>query len=68
MESARGILGVMRQAGLEPGAETYTALLAGHAQHGDMEAVRAVLAECNTHSVELLDRDLLAIIDRKSVV
>jgi leucine-rich PPR motif-containing protein len=62
MESARGILGVMNQAGLEPGAETYSALLNGHAKRGDMEAIRAVLAECETQKVELLDRDFLSII------
>lgn len=62
MESARGILGVMKQAGLEPTADTYTALLSGHAKQGDIEAIRAVIAECEGLEIELLDRDLSEII------
>jgi leucine-rich PPR motif-containing protein, mitochondrial len=62
MESARGILGVMKQAGLEPTADTYTALLSGHAKQGDIEAIRAVVAECEGLEIELLDRDLAEVI------
>lgn len=58
MESARGILDVMKQAGLAPTADTYTALLTGHAKQGDIEAIRAVIAECEGLEIELLDRDL----------
>jgi len=62
MESARGILAVMKQAGLEPSAETFTSLLCGHAKQGDIEAIRAVLIECEAQNVEILDRDLMEII------
>lgn len=34
MESARGVIKVMSQAGLEPDGETYRALLCGYAKHG----------------------------------
>jgi leucine-rich PPR motif-containing protein len=67
MESARGILGVMKQAGLEPGPDTYTALLVGHANQGDMEAIRAILAECETRQVDLMDHDLLSVIHALAV-
>ena len=34
MESARGVIKVMSQAGLEPDGETYRALLSGYAKQG----------------------------------
>jgi len=62
MESARGILDVMKQAGLQPTADSYSALLSGHAKQGDIEAIRAVIAECEGLEIELLDRDLAEVI------
>jgi leucine-rich PPR motif-containing protein, mitochondrial len=62
MESARGILDVMKQAGLQPTADSYSALLSGHAKQGDIEAIRAVIAECDGLEIELLDRDLAEVI------
>jgi leucine-rich PPR motif-containing protein, mitochondrial len=62
MESARGILTVMKQAGMEPTADTFTALLCGHAKQGDIEAIRAVIAECEAQNIELLDRDFMEVI------
>ncbi|KAJ9586127.1 hypothetical protein L9F63_020226, partial [Diploptera punctata] len=62
MESAVGILGVMRQGGLEPSAETYTALLCGYAKKGDIEAIDSTLKECETKDIDLMDRDYMNII------
>lgn len=62
MDSARGILGVMAQAGLEPSADTYTTLLCGYAQKGDIDSINNTLAECETKEVNLLDKDYLDII------
>ena len=42
MESAEGMLAVMRQAGLEPNDDTYTTLMSGYAQKGDVENVHRI--------------------------
>lgn len=62
LESAKGILGVMKQAGLEPSADTYTTLLCAFARHGDIEALNSTLAECEPKEIILLDKDLLDIV------
>lgn len=62
MESAKGILSVMKQAGLEPSADTYTTLLCCYAKHGDMESISNTLAECEKNEILLLDKDILDVI------
>lgn len=62
MESAKGILSVMQQAGLEPSADTYTTLLSGFARRGDVESIKTTLEECETKEIYLLDKDFLDII------
>jgi pentatricopeptide repeat domain (PPR motif) len=62
MESAVGILGVMQQAGLEPSAETYTALLCGYAKKGDIDAINSTLKDCESKDIDFLDKDYLNII------
>lgn len=42
MESAEGILNVMRGAGIEPGPDTYVALLNSYAEKGDIENLKQV--------------------------
>jgi leucine-rich PPR motif-containing protein len=42
MENAENILTVMKQAGIEPGPDTYLALLNAHAERGDIGQVRQV--------------------------
>ena len=42
MESAEGILNVMRKNGIFPTAISYTALMCGHADRGDMDGVEKV--------------------------
>lgn len=62
MESAKGIFGVMKQAGLEPSADTYSTLLCCYGKHGDIESINATLAECEKNEILLLDKDILDII------
>lgn len=52
----------MKQAGLEPSADTYTTLLCAFARHGDIEALNTTLAECEPKEIILLDKDLLDIV------
>lgn len=62
MDSAEGILSVMTQAGLEPSADTYTTLLCGYAQKGDIENIQKTLNECETKEIFLLDKDYFDVI------
>ena len=57
MESAKGVIKVMAQAGLEPDGETYRALLSGYAKQGSLqeitdtlgkiEPLKCILQECD---------------------
>lgn len=62
MDSAEGILTVMTQAGLEPSADTYTTLLCGYAQKGDIENIKKILDESENKEIFLLDKDYFDII------
>ena len=42
IESAKNILLVMRGAGIEPGPDTYVALLTAYAEKGDITSIRQV--------------------------
>lgn len=61
MESAVGVLSVMKQAGLEPSVDTYTALLSGYAINGDVDSILKILDECSASEIELGSRDLLEV-------
>lgn len=67
MESAKGILSVMKQANLEPSADTYSTLLCCYARHGDIDAILRTLDECEKAEIILLDKDLLDIVYALSV-
>jgi len=62
MESAEGILGVMKQAGLEPNDDSYATLMRGYAKKGDLENIRRIVAECEQQEIFLVDRDFLEVI------
>lgn len=49
MESAENILSVMRGAGIEPGPDTYLALLVAYAELGNITKIKEV--RCWGHSV-----------------
>lgn len=61
MESAEGILGVMKQAGLEPTAETYTTLNCGFSKSGNIDAILRTIATCEENEIFLLDKDMLEV-------
>jgi len=57
MESAEGILAVMKQAGLEPNDDSYVTLMCGYARKGDMENIRRIIKVCLfTSIIRLLNR------------
>lgn len=62
MESAVGILSVMKQAGLEPSADTYTTLLCCYAKGGDIKSILTTLETCEKNEIYLLDKDIFDII------
>lgn len=43
MENAKAILEVMRNAKLDPTSNTYTKLLCGYAELGDIDGIREVI-------------------------
>lgn len=43
MESAEGMIPVMRQAGLEPNDDTFVTLMCGYARKGDMDNVNRIV-------------------------
>lgn len=52
----------MSQAGLEPSADTYTTLLCGYAQKGDIEKIKKTIDDCENKDIFLLDKDFFDII------
>lgn len=62
MESAEGILTVMKQAGLEPNDDTYVTLMTCYAKQGDISNIRRIVKECEEKEIFLIDRDFLHII------
>lgn len=67
MVSAADILSVMRQAGLQPSADTYKELICGYAKHGDIESVTRTITECQTNNIHLLDTDYLSVINALAI-
>lgn len=43
LESARGVIKVMTQAGLEPDSDTYRTLLCGYAKHGLLQEISSTI-------------------------
>lgn len=62
MDSAKDILTVMGQAGLEPSADTYTALMCGYAKKGDIESINNILQTCESKEIYFLDKDFMDIV------
>lgn len=52
----------MKQAGLEPTADTYTTLLCSYAKVGDIAAISSTLDACEKNELYLLDKDLFDVI------
>lgn len=53
---------VMAQSGLEPSMDTYTVLLVGLAEHGDVEGLIAVLDECQDAQIPVSNSTLFEVI------
>jgi leucine-rich PPR motif-containing protein len=62
MESAASILNVMKQANVEPSAETYTVLMCGHAKRGDIDSIKHIMEDCKTANIHLFDKDILEVV------
>lgn len=67
MESAEGILSVMKQAGIHPTPETYTILVCGYINEGNLDKVNSILQECEEKEVIFIDKDYLEMIYHMSV-
>ncbi|TMS04728.1 Leucine-rich PPR motif-containing protein, mitochondrial [Larimichthys crocea] len=58
----KNILTVMQGAGIEPGPDTYTALLSAYAEMGDLDTLKKTLEAAEAADCSLMDRDLMQII------
>jgi leucine-rich PPR motif-containing protein len=47
MESAEGMISVMKQAGLEPNDDTYVTLMCGFARKGDLQNINRIVEVLN---------------------
>lgn len=62
MESAEGVLNVMKESNLEPSSDTYTLLASGYAKKGDIAKIIDVLEKCENNEIILSDKEYLDII------
>uniref|UniRef100_A0A7N9ASD3 Leucine rich pentatricopeptide repeat containing n=1 Tax=Mastacembelus armatus TaxID=205130 RepID=A0A7N9ASD3_9TELE len=62
IESAKNILSVMQGAGIEPGPDTYVALLKAYAEKGDFDSLKKTLEAAESADCSLMDRDLMQVI------
>lgn len=62
MESAEGMLSVMKQANLEPSSDTYTTLMCGYAGRGDKAALERLIKDCKLKDILISDKDFLEVV------
>lgn len=62
MESAEGVLNVMKESNLEPTSDTYTLLASGYAKNGDIAKVVDVFDTCDNKEIYLSDKEYLDIV------
>lgn len=62
MESAEGVLDVMKASNLQPSSDTFTLLASGYAKKGDIAKVVEILDSCDNNEVYLNDKEYLDII------
>lgn len=62
MESAEGVLKVMKESNIEPLADTYTLLASGYAKKGDIKKIVEIIELCNNKDMNLSDKEYLDII------
>lgn len=57
MESAEGVLNVMKESNLEPSSDTYTLLACGYSKKGDIAKVIEILDACDSKELYLSVKD-----------
>lgn len=62
MESAEGILNVMKESNLEPLSDTYTLLASGYAKKGDITKILNLIKVCESKEISLNNKEKLDII------
>uniref|UniRef100_A0A672KX40 Leucine rich pentatricopeptide repeat containing n=1 Tax=Sinocyclocheilus grahami TaxID=75366 RepID=A0A672KX40_SINGR len=62
MDSAEGILSVMKGSGIEPGPDTYLSLLNVYAEKGDISQIKQTLETVENADILLMDRDLMQVV------
>lgn len=62
MESAEGVLNLMKESNLEPSSDSYTLLASGYAKQGNIGKVIEVLDSCENKELYLNDKEYLDII------
>lgn len=62
MESAEGILNVMKEANLEPSSDTFTLLASGYAKKGDIAKIVEIIDKCDNNEIYLSDKEYLDIV------
>ena len=66
IESAKNILLVMRGAGIEPGPDTYVALLTAYAEKGDIASIKQVGIDpsCFLHNLRSNQKHIIYAVSR----
>lgn len=62
MESAEGVLNVMKESDLEPTSDTYTLLASGYARKGDITKISEIFSICESKELFLSNKDYLDIV------
>lgn len=62
VKNAEDVLDSMKEAGINPSAETYTVLICGHIKQGNVEKVDSVLLSCEETDICFASKDYYEII------
>lgn len=62
MESAEGVLNVMKESNLEPSSDTYTLLASGYAKKGNVGKITDILDTCQNNEIYLSNKEFLDIV------
>lgn len=62
MESAEGVLDVMKESKLEPLSDTFTILASGYAKKGDIEKVVEIFDTCEGKEIYFSDKEYLDVV------
>lgn len=62
LESAEGVLNLMKESNLEPLSDTYSLLASGFAKKGDIKKILEIIETCNKKDINLNDKEYLDIV------